>query len=157
VNPWGQAGSNSLVNPANGTRYDGLGLMDYSWNIPQSAGQIEFEEVRLYDSPLTSDQIGRLRYIGQAAEIKPVLGTVLKNIHDSALKDATADYDWKLWGVVTVINDDSFSIDDGSGGAVTVLAPGHGLENGLYVSVTGVLDLQADPPTLTVRDIRVHN
>lgn len=156
VTGWGQSGSLSLVNPANGARYDGLGLMDYSWAVPQSAGQIEFEEVRLYDGPLTANEIAALRYVGQSGEIKPVLGAGLRSIYDPALAAANVTYDWKLWGAVTVIDDDSFSIDDGSGVSVTVLAPGHGLENGNYVSVVGALDLEASPPTLTVRDIMVH-
>lgn len=60
ANPWGQAGSDSLIYPAGGARYDGLGLMDYSWNIQQSAGQIEFDEVRVYSGALSVAEINAL-------------------------------------------------------------------------------------------------
>lgn len=60
LNFWGQAGSDSVTYPAGGPRFDGIGLMDYSWQLQQSSGQIEFEEVRLYSGALSAAEIASL-------------------------------------------------------------------------------------------------
>lgn len=60
VMPFGQSGTDCIPFAGGGARYDALGLMDYSWATPQSAGQIEFDEVRIYAGALTSTEIDAL-------------------------------------------------------------------------------------------------
>jgi len=155
VNGFGQSGTDCLVAASGGKRYDGYGLMDYCWSVPTSAGEIDFEETRLYNGALTQAEIAALRYVGQAEPDKPIVGTKQASLRDAISSTAAANYDWVLWGKVTVIDNDSFTIEDGSGVGVKVIATGHGLGNTNYVSVRGSLDVGTTPPTLTVKDMNV--
>ncbi|MHB9035888.1 MAG: hypothetical protein ACYC64_04425 [Armatimonadota bacterium] len=155
VNAFGQCGTDCLISASGGKRWDGYGLMDYCWSVPQSAGEIDFEETRLYDGALTQTEITNLRYVGEPEPVKPIIGTSQKSLRDAIMTDAAASYDWVLWGKVTVIDGDSFTIDDGSGVNVKVIATGHGLGNTNYVSVRGSLDVTTNTPTLTAKDMNV--
>ncbi|MGC8861704.1 MAG: sialate O-acetylesterase [Armatimonadota bacterium] len=155
VNAFGQSGTDCLVSPLGGKRYDGYGLMDFCWAVPASAGEIIFEETRLYGGALTQAEIAALRYVGEPEPPKPVVGTSLRSLGDSILDSAADKYDWVLWGAVTVIDADSFTIDDGSGAPVRVIATNHGLSNTKYVCVRGSLDRGTTPPTLTMKSIEV--
>jgi len=62
VNTFGQFDTDCLVDASGGKRYDGFGILDYSWAVPQSAGEIDFEEVRLYAGALSQAEIGALNY-----------------------------------------------------------------------------------------------
>jgi len=53
-----------------------------------------------------------------------------------------------VWGLVTVVDADTFEVDDGSG-PVHVDAPGHSLQTGDYAFATGLLDVSTNPWTLT--------
>ena len=86
----------------------------------------------------------------------PIVGTNNKSVLDAIMADAASDYAWVLWGEVTVIDADSFSIDDGSGVNIKVVAPSHTVVNGNYVSVRGTLDVGTSPPTLTSSQITTH-
>lgn len=83
----------------------------------------------------------------------PRMGANNRAVVEAIMADAAADYVWVLWGEATVIDADSFSIDDGSGVNIKVVAPGHTVVNGDYVSVRGILDVGTNPPTLTSQEI----
>lgn len=53
-----------------------------------------------------------------------------------------------VWGKVTVVDTDSFLVDDGSGMPVKVLYADHGFGNSDYVSATGTLDVSGAAPIL---------
>ena len=85
----------------------------------------------------------------------PTVGTTNKSVLDAIMAGAAAKYEWVLWGKVTVIDPNNFSIDDGSGVTIKVVAAGHSVVNGNYVSVRGTLSL-GPPPTLTSSEITPH-
>jgi len=58
--PFGQYDTDCIPFPTGGKRYDAFGLMDYSWSTPQRAGEIDFDEVRVYSGALTAAEIGSL-------------------------------------------------------------------------------------------------
>ncbi|MGC8863382.1 MAG: hypothetical protein ACP5R5_11510, partial [Armatimonadota bacterium] len=60
VNAFGQCGSNCLIDPVGGPRYDGFGIMDNTWTVPTSSGSIHFDEIRLYAGALTPAEIDAL-------------------------------------------------------------------------------------------------
>jgi len=60
VNAFGQYGSNCLIDPSGGPRYDGLGIMDKTWTVPAGVGSIYFDEIRLYAGALTPEEIEML-------------------------------------------------------------------------------------------------
>ncbi|MHB9035886.1 MAG: hypothetical protein ACYC64_04415 [Armatimonadota bacterium] len=60
VNSFGQCNTDCLVDATGGKRYDGFGIMDYCWSLPQSAGEIDFDEVQLYSGALTQSEISSL-------------------------------------------------------------------------------------------------
>ena len=86
----------------------------------------------------------------------PKMGANNRAVVDAIMADAAADYTWVLWGEATVIDANSFTIDDGSGINIKVVAPGHAVVNGDYVSVAGTLDVGAAPVTLTSSEITQH-
>jgi|GEM_PF-4455130 len=78
----------------------------------------------------------------------PLMGIGGKATRDTVVALAHASYRFKVWGRVTRINEDSFSVDDGSGLAVSVSAPNHGLNDDVFASVVGILDTGQSPPLL---------
>ena len=86
----------------------------------------------------------------------PSMGASNRAVVEAIMADAAADYSWVLWGEVTVIDADNFTIDDGSGINIKVVAPGHTVVNGDYVSVRGSLDVGTTPPTLTSSQVTKH-
>jgi len=86
----------------------------------------------------------------------PEVGTSNKSILDAIMADAAPDYVWVLWGKATVIDAGSFSIDDGSGVTIKVVAPSHTVANDDYVSVRGTLNVSTSPATLTSQEITKH-
>lgn len=85
----------------------------------------------------------------------PVVGMSNKSILDAITSSASSKYVWVLWGRVTIIDADNFSIDDGSGVSIKVVASSHHVANGLYVAVRGTLD--AATKTLTGQQITNYN
>ncbi len=62
---------------------------------------------------------------------------------------ASANVRFTFSGSVTILDGDSFKLDDGSGSFIKVVAPGYaGITGGDHVRATGVLDATTDPPTL---------
>lgn len=86
----------------------------------------------------------------------PVLGITNHAALATATGEAKARYKFRLWGKVTAIDADSFTLDDGSGSPVKVLAAAHGLSNGNYAAATGLLDNTTSPPTLASSHRRVQ-
>ena len=62
-----------------------------------------------------------------------------------------------VWGKVTMIDDDRFTVDDGSGKPVKVIFAGHGFTNDDYVSATGTLHVSGAPPVLTADKVKKQN
>jgi len=58
--------------------------------------------------------------------------------YDPIISAASVGFSFKVWGEVTILGEDSFTLDDGSGTPVKVVAPGFsGIENGDYASAEG--------------------
>lgn len=60
VMPFGQYATDCIPFAGGGLRYDAFGFMDYSWSVPQSAGEILFEEARVYAGAMTTAEMGAL-------------------------------------------------------------------------------------------------
>ncbi|MHB9035421.1 MAG: hypothetical protein ACYC64_02050 [Armatimonadota bacterium] len=122
-------------------------------------------EVLIYNRKLTieeSNQVGaylsgKYGIAYTARQNPPTVGANNKSVLDSIMTSAAGKYIWVLWGKVTAIDADTFSIDDGSGVSIKVVAPGYTVVGGDYVSVKGTLDVGATPPTLTSQEITKHN
>ena len=80
-----------------------------------------------------------------------VLGANGKSAIRPPIDSLCQQFLFKFWGSVTeIIDSNSFVIDDGSGVDITVIAPGYeNIYKGDCVSVRGILDPSAKPPTLT--------
>ncbi len=85
---------------------------------------------------------------------KPQVGANNKALLDALMATAAPNYTWVLWGTVTVVDGDNFTIDDGSGVIINVVAPGHALVNGDYVSARGTLDVGTK--TLTSQEVTTY-
>lgn len=76
---------------------------------------------------------------------------------DTILNLAGQNYVFTVWGRVSVIDLDSFSLDDGSGLPVRVYYPVHGLADGDYASARGALDVTNGTPTLIASVVTRRN
>jgi len=70
---------------------------------------------------------------------------------------STATKNFTVWGAVTIIDANSFVVDDGSGAPVKVLMTAHGLSNGDYASATGALDVSGAQPVVTATAVKKQN
>lgn len=68
---------------------------------------------------------------------------------DSIIEGAATEFLFTVAGRVTVLDAGSFLLDDGSARKVTVVAIGHGLQNGDLAKARGTLNRTTNPPTLT--------
>ncbi|MHB9037152.1 MAG: LamG-like jellyroll fold domain-containing protein [Armatimonadota bacterium] len=156
INAFGQCGTSCLVDASGGMRYDGMGLMESSsWVNVQSAGEIDFDEVRLYQGALSQTELGGL--IPDGVPTRPAVGTSIKDLLDPVARTAASSYDWVVWGRATVIDSNTIRLDDGSGATIEVNIPGHGLLGGEYVSLRGQLDTAVAPPLLLASRMTRHN
>ena len=87
----------------------------------------------------------------QSSTELPKVGATNKAILDAIMTEAAPKYTWVFWGEVTVVDSDSFTIDDGSGVIINVDAASHGLADGDYVAVSGTVDI--DTKTLTSQHV----
>ncbi|MCL5103603.1 MAG: LamG domain-containing protein [Armatimonadetes bacterium] len=156
INAFGQYGTNCLAEALGGLRYDGLGLMEpSSWANVQSEGEIDFDEVRLYQGALSQAELGALTpYV---VSTRPAVGTSIKSLFSPVAATASSEYDWVVWGRVTVVDPNTITLNDGSGSTLTVHATGHGLVDGEYVSVRGALNTVGNPRTLAATSIIRRN
>jgi hypothetical protein len=89
-----------------------------------------------------------------------IIGVPGGHLTDSILLPASQKYLLKMWGKVTVIDENSFYLDDGCGVPVKVISPGYsGIENGAFVSARGFFDARPYSKTLTCKPehiVRYH-
>lgn len=69
----------------------------------------------------------------------PIYSLLNRAVYEEIIGDAQSRFLFMIWGRVTVLNSGSFTVDDGSGMPVKVYATDHGLTDGRYVTVRGVL------------------
>ena len=77
-----------------------------------------------------------------------------KAVKDPIMDTASGNFVFTIWGKVTKIDDDSFTVDDGSSTPVKVTFAGHGLADNDYVSARGTLDVSGASPVLTAQAIK---
>ncbi len=81
--------------------------------------------------------------VGQAVLWKPLPICAITNrsaCYDAVVPAVSGRYQFKIWGKVTIIDGDSFMLDDGSGSPVRVIAPGYsGITGAGYASAVGTL------------------
>ena len=104
-----------------------------------------------------SDEAGNPASSGSPYTTVPSFGLNNRAVTDAIMKDVSGSYVFTVWGKVTKIDEDSFSVDDGSGKPIKVIAADHGLADGNYVSVRGTLDVSSSPPVLTSHVVKKHN
>ncbi|MCE5199725.1 MAG: hypothetical protein ABFD54_15225 [Armatimonadota bacterium] len=153
---FGQYMAPNTVDPTQDTGMlsDTFDIFYFCPGVPAKAGYVEIEEARLYSDTLTQSDLAGLKYDGQVPPVvNQVVGASNKAVLDSIMTTAAPKYDWVLWGRVHVVDENTFTIDDGSGVFITVNATGHGLEGTPYVSVKGTLNLSGSTPVLNAKTI----
>lgn len=80
-----------------------------------------------------------------------------KAVKAAIMGTAAANYKFTVWGLVTVIDANSFTVDDGSGTPVKVIFAAHGFTGTDYVSATGTLDVSGAVPVLTALSVKKQN
>ena len=97
------------------------------------------------------DLVGRKRvamgWYAVAAAIVPV-GLSNRAAGDLVMNAGSTNWRFAVCGKVTVIDADTFDLDDGSGIAIRVTAPSHGLATGDTARAAGALDPSATPIAL---------
>lgn len=81
-------------------------------------------------------------------ERRSALGIQNARTKDPIMAEATKRYPFRVWGRITVINQDSFELEDGSGAPVLVQAPDHNMQDGAFGTANGNLNLTGAQPTL---------
>ena len=71
-----------------------------------------------------------------------------KAIMNPIMSKARKEFTFVVYGRVAASTSESFDLTDGSGQAVTVLAPGHSADLGYFVSARGTVDNTTNPPKL---------
>ena len=87
----------------------------------------------------------------------PSYGLNNKAVADAIMGTASGGFVFTVWGKVTTIDANSFTVDDGSRAPVTVIFAGHGLTNVDYASATGTLDVSGASPVLTAQVVKKWN
>ena len=90
----------------------------------------------------------------------PVYSLINRGAFDEIMLDAQSKCLFMIWGRVTVLDSDSFTLDDGSVKPITVYATNHSLTTDRYVKVRGILDrlsstnvsLTASPDLIQILD-----
>ncbi len=139
-NTWKEAGSAFEPGEQNpGTYYLRVAAVDYALN--EAAVTTAFTFVIKESEPEPVDSYG----ISNKATL------------DAATAAAAATKKFTVWGKVTVIDANSFTVDDGSGVPVKVLKTAHGFTAADYVSATGTLDVSGAEPVLTAISAKKQN
>jgi len=75
----------------------------------------------------------------RVSEVVPAYGISNRAAHHPIISTAAAKFNFRVWGKVTIlVSGNSFTVDDGSGAPVRVVAPGFsGIQNGDYASAKG--------------------
>jgi hypothetical protein len=99
-------------------------------------------------NPLHTEPGGSMLAKGIIERPAQTVATSNRSLYDPVAALAAGRFRFTVFGKLTVIDGDSFTLDDGSGRPVTVHAPGYsGLTGGDYARATGVLT--TDPTMLT--------
>lgn len=77
-----------------------------------------------------------------------LLGMANERVYDAGVSSFTTTSLFKFWGKATVLNANSFQLDDGSQFRTTVNTTGHDVCNGDFVVARGVLDNSSNPALL---------
>ncbi|MCL5105368.1 MAG: carboxypeptidase-like regulatory domain-containing protein, partial [Armatimonadetes bacterium] len=135
----------------------------YSISLPGGNYNLTAERADFVTKPIMGVGVIALENTPLDVQLMPVagpplmtVGTSNKAVMDALMQTAATKFTWVLWGKVTVIDASHFTIDDGSGVTIKVVAPGVAVTNNNYVSVKGTLDLSTMPPTLTSQQVTVH-
>lgn len=139
------AGISSVI--ANGVMLTKTGATTWVGNISTSANQ----GVNSIAVSLT-DILGHSADAAGSYRTAEIVGAAGRCFTDLIMRNASERWLFRIWGKVTLIGSDPdrFYLDDGSGNKVLVIAPGYnGIDNGSYVSVRGILDVNSSPKTLT--------
>ena len=135
---WKEAGTAFEPGTQNpGTYYLRVATVDYALN--EAAVTTAFTFIIKENEPVTSYGISN------------------KATLDAATAAAAATKKFTVWGKVTVINANSFTVDDGSGVPVKVIKTAHGFTAADYVSATGTLDVSGAEPVLTAITVKKQN
>jgi hypothetical protein len=92
-------------------------------------------------------------------ESSKLYGTSCKSLSQGIIAATLSQYRFRVWGRVTIVDAGRFTVDDGSGAPVTVVAPGYqaqGIDSGDFVSAWGTLDLSGGTPILCGGGVREH-
>jgi len=76
---------------------------------------------------------------------------------DPIMSAASGAFVFTVWGKVTVVGANSFTVDDGSNRPVTIIYANHGFANNDYVSATGTLNVSGISPVLTAQVVKKQN
>lgn len=87
----------------------------------------------------------------------PAVGLNGRFVADPIMMMASGSFVFTVWGKVSVIDRDSFLLDDGSGKPIMVNAVAHGLADNDYASARGTLDISSNPPLLSAHIVRKRN
>ena len=127
---------------------------DSQWVVLSNlAGGDSFSDAWKFGTTLNEDA-DAIRIVTGAAGPKPEVGVSNKAILDALTTTAAPNYIWVFWGKVAVVDADNFTMDDGSGVIITVVAPSPGLSSGAYVSARGTLDVGTK--TVTSQEITTY-
>ena len=89
-----------------------------------------------------ADVLGQITNATGSYKTAAILGMAGSCLADPIMAPASSGWLFRMWGKVTIIDADSFDLDDG----VRVVAPGYsGIGNGDYVSVRGILEWSSTP------------
>ncbi len=134
---------------------------DFSYEIKLDDGDFEAATSPFVFTSLTGTHTVYVRAIDEAGNISEEASqafSVVNHIQSYGLNNKAAwdpiiglvdaNTKFTIWGKVTVVDTDSFMVDDGSGMPVKVLYAGHGFSDSDYVSATGTLDVSGATPVL---------
>jgi len=85
---------------------------------------------------------------GQTYLTTRILGAGNSGLAGPLAATCATRYLFKTWGAVTILDNHTFEVSDGSHAPVRVSCPGHGLSAGRFVSVVGVYNSSTSPPQL---------
>jgi len=122
----------------------------------QAAGTY-YLRVKTVDNALNESAVADVFTFVSVPPVVVKYGLSNKATLDAAVAAASATKSFTVWGKVTLIDADSFTVDDGSGVPVTVVKTAHGFADGDYVSATGTLTVTAGTPSIAAATVTKQN
>jgi len=119
------------------------------WGIVSSSADIKTVEITEGDNnnqyPDCNIGFDTFRYFSTT----PAAGVNNRDLRHPVVAAAAEWQKFRVWGVVTVLDAESFLLDDGSALHVKVVCPGYtGLVTGDYAQAAGTVSNGEEPPTL---------